>query len=596
MPGREQRKLAAILAADVVGYSRLMEADERDTFERVKSMLENVIAPSVDQHGGRIVKMTGDGLLADFASAVEAVECAVDVQRSLANSEKAETPEHRMQLRIGINIGDIILTDDDIFGDGVNIAARLEGIAPPGGICVSDQVASHIAGKLDIEVVDGGECQLKNIRRPVRVWHWAPDDVADAPVVDSKNGRWRPTVAVLPFDNMSGDLDQEYFADGLTEDLITSLTYWRRFPVVARNSTFTYKGKAVSITQAARELGANYIVEGSVRKAGNRVRVTAQLIDGATNHHVWAERYDRHLDDMFDLQDELVHCIGAVIAPEISRAELRRSSTKRPNNLSAWDHYLRGEALLAKFALEDSLEAREHFEKAIALDPEYGEAYAGLTDSYTRQSMQQPDGDHVALLQKAVEFGQQATKLDPNLARSHFALSTAYILCNDHDLALAEAHLAVRLNPNDPVGLHALGNKSDLAGDAEGITRMELAQQLNPRDPGLYRHQTFLARAYVNAQDYEAAIAKSHDAVNAHPEFADAYCILAVALAHAGRFDEAAAALERCEQLSPGLVERRRKWRPYTDEPRNMHLKDGLEKAIAAMEAGLEHGRLDEGS
>jgi adenylate cyclase len=580
MAARDRRRLAAILAADVVGYSRLMQADETGTLSRLKDMREKVLDPAIAEYGGRIVKTTGDGLLAEFPSAVDAVQCAADLQTTMQALSAADALDRRLQLRIGINLGDIIIDDQDIYGDGVNIAARLEGLAAPGGICVSGTVRDHTGGKVEIELVDGGECELKNIGKPVHVWHWSPSH-GDAPVPDRRLVRSRPTIAVLPFDNISGDPQQDYFADGLTEDLITALTHWRSFPVVARNSTFTYKGKATDVPQAARELGANYVVEGSVRKAGQRVRVTAQLIDGATGHHVWAERYDRDLEDIFLLQDELTHRIAAVLAPEVSRAELKRSAAKRPNDLDAWDHCLRGEALLARYSIEGAHEARAHFDNAIALDPAYSDAFTGLAHSYTQQVRLAATGDRAVLLQHAIDAAKRAIELDPESSRAHFALSTAYLLHDEQDLALAEAHLAVDLNPNDPEILHALGNKSDLAGDPAGIGRMELAQKLNLRDPSAHVHLAFLARAYVNARNPEAAIAKARAAIHRSPEYPPAHYILAIALAHAGRADDAAAALQRCEDLSPGFVASRADWRPYTDQESNKHLDAGLKKAMA---------------
>jgi adenylate cyclase len=584
MPERDQRKLAAILAADVVGYSRLMEADEAGTLVRLRATHKEVFAPIITEFGGRIVKTTGDGFLVEFASAVDAVQCAVDLQRVMMSFFADDPDDRRLRFRIGLNVGDLIVEDGDIYGDGVNIAVRLEGLAEPGGICVSDAVRNYVSGKLPLKLLDGGEQKLKNIRRLVRVWHWSPGEPDVDSVDDDCFGRRQPSIAVFAFENISGDPEQDYFADGLAEDLITALTHWRSFPVVGRNSTFTYKGKAISVTQAARELGATYVLEGSVRKAGCRVRVTAQLIDGVTGHHVWTECYDRDLEDIFALQDELTHRIAAVLAPEMSRAELKRSASKRPSDLNAWDHCLRGEAALAKFTIEGIREARAHFDRATALDPEYSDAFAGLAQTYNREVLLQAAADRQSTLGRAIEAAKRAIELDPESSRAHFALSTAYLWRNEHGPALTEAYLAAELNPNDPVILHALGNKSDLTGDAEGIARMERAQQLNPRDPEMHVHQTFLARAYINARDYEAAITKARAAVNRRPDYPHARFVLAIALAHAGRTGQAGVELERCEGLSPGFVASRADWRPYTDEASNRHLHDGLSEAKAAAE------------
>ncbi len=335
---RVERRLAAILVADMVGYSRLMEADEAGTINRQKTLRAALIDPKLDEHGGRIVKTTGDGLLVEFASAVDAVTCAVELQRALAEAQAEVADAQRMDYRIGVNLGDIVIEDGDILGDGVNIAARLEALAEPGGICVSDVVRQSVAGKVDVTFDPLGARKLKNIVKPVQVHAVRVGDRASAArAASTAITAGKPCIAVMPFDNMSGDADQAYFADGVTEDLITALSKNRWLLVVARNSTFVYKGKSADVRRVAADLGAGFVVEGSVRKAGNRVRISAQLIDAASGNHIWAERYDRDLEDIFAVQDEISATIAARIEPELGAAERQRVRHKPPRSLTAWD-------------------------------------------------------------------------------------------------------------------------------------------------------------------------------------------------------------------------------------------------------------------
>ena len=334
-----QRRLAAILAADVVGYSRLMGVDEAGTRARFNSLLDAVVRPVIDEHRGRLANTMGDGFLVEFGSVVDAVQCATDIQNGVTAREASEPDDKKLLFRIGIHLGDVIVEGEDIHGDGVNIASRIEGLAETGGVCVSAMVYEGVRGKLEVAFSDLGDHSLKNIAVPIYVYQLeqaGTDGTDDAAVSPDALFR-RPAVAVLPFENMSGDPDQEFFADGLTEDLITALSQWRSFPVIARNSTFAYKGQSPDIRKVGEELGARYVIEGSVRKSGNRLRVTAQLINTDTGHHVWAERYDRDVEDFFDLQDEITRQISAVIAPELDRAEHLRSVKKRAEKLDAWD-------------------------------------------------------------------------------------------------------------------------------------------------------------------------------------------------------------------------------------------------------------------
>jgi adenylate cyclase len=408
-----------------------------------------------------------------------------------------------------------------------------------------------------------------------------PDSRGSGQVPPAAATDLRPALAVLPLQDLGGG--EEYFSDGLTEDLITALASWRSFPVIARNSTFTYKGRTVDIKQVARELGARYVVEGSVRKDGGRVRVAVQLIDGATGHHLWANKYDRDLRDVFALQDELTHQLAAMIAPELERAEIKRASIKRPSDLDAWDCYLRGMALLAQFTPQGNADARALFERAAALDPGYADAFTGLAVSHNRDLLLQCATDRASCIESAMAAARRAVALDPSSAAAHSALATVHIWREEHDLSLAEARLAVELNPHDALTLHALGNKSDLAGDGEGIDRMVRAQALNPLDPERHSHLCFLARAYVNARRYDDAVACARAAIQRRPDYPPAHFILAVALGHLGRGAEARAALARCDELRPGFVAGRAGWRPYVSAASNDHLHEGLRKAGAGL-------------
>ena len=575
-----ERRLVAILAADVVGYSRLVRADEERTLERLKVLHDEIINPKVAEHNGRIVKLMGDGMLAEFSSVVDAVRAAIEAQRSFTERNAGLPEEQRIEFRVGINLGDVVVDGDDIQGDGVNLAARLEGLADPGGICISGGVYDQVRDRVDAPFEDMGEQKVKNIDRPVRMWRWAPFGGPTRAAAPGETAQLalpdKPSIAVLPFTNMSGDPEQEYFSDGLTEDIITALTHWRSFPVIARNSSFAYKNRPVEIKQAGRELGARYLLEGSVRKGGGRVRVSAQLIDGVSGHHIWAERYDRELADVFEVQDEIVQRITATVAPELAKAEVKRSTAKRPEDLDAWDYCLRGMALFHERTPEANAKARELFKRAIAIQHDYSDAYAGLARSLSSDILLKNVEDRMETATQMMEAARMAVKYDGASSLARHQLSTAYQWLNRHDDALAEVKIAVELNPNDAVGLHALGNKSDLAGEPGGISFMEKAQKLNPEDAQFHTHLTFLARAYLNAGAYDDAVGRARQAIRRRPEYAPSYYILAIALGQLGRTDEARRALSKCDELQPGFVQSRKNWRPYVDPANNERLREGL--------------------
>ncbi|HIF10003.1 MAG TPA: adenylate/guanylate cyclase domain-containing protein, partial [Sneathiellales bacterium] len=432
MTERTQRRLAAIVSADVVGYSRLMGADEAGTLAAMRAHRTELWNPLIEQYGGRVVGTAGDSLLIEYASAVAAVESSVAVQRGMIE-RNADVPENRhMLLRIGVNIGEVVIDGDDIFGDGINVAARLQAIADSGGIAISGNIHEQVSGKLNVAFSDDGEHEVKNIDRPVRVWRWSPKaqitagDTAGAdqllPLPD------KPSIAVLPFDNMSGDPEQEYFSDGMTEDIITELSRFRNFHVIARNSTFTYKGQAVDIKKVGQELGVRYVLEGSVRKAGSRVRITAQLIEAATSKHVWAERYDRELIDIFDLQDEITGTIASAVLPAFETAELRRIDHVRPENLDAWELTLQASYQNNKGTRKGFAAARELVERAITIDPHNVQALALLSYCITWQVVMSYSTSPEEDMEKGIAGARRALELDPSNAVALRSLSGHLLL------------------------------------------------------------------------------------------------------------------------------------------------------------------------
>ena len=462
--GPVQRKLAAILAADVAGYSRLMGADEEGTLARLQALRAELIDPSITGHNGRIVKTTGDGLLAEFASVVDAMRCATQWQAAMA--ERTQPAGTRIEFRIGVNLGDVIIDGDDIFGDGVNIAARLEAMAEPGGICISRTVLSHTRGKLDFPVEDLGEQALKNIAQPVHVFRVLaepkPMPEPSLPLPD------KPSIAVLPFQNMSGDPEQEYFADGMVEEIITALSRIHWLFVIARNSTFTYKGQTVDVKQVGRELGVRYVLEGSVRKSGNRVRITGQLIDALTGTHLWADRFDGSLEDVFDLQDKVSVSVAGVIEPALQAAEMRRSAARPTTDLTAYDLYLRAFAAFYPITQEGLVEALRLLERAIAIDPRYGPALSWAAMCHRRLAI---DGWARGNRCKAIDFARQALRVaqnDPGIL-----VNAAFVLAYFGEDIGAMIGLVDRALALNPVSAITCGSERDvrvLAGNfAVGI-------------------------------------------------------------------------------------------------------------------------------
>ena len=578
---RVERKLAAILAADVAGYSRLMGENETGTRARFNAHLRELIEPAIASHRGRIVKTTGDALLVEFASVVDAVQCAVDIQKGMAERNADEPDDRRIVFRIGVNLGDVIIEGDDIHGDGVNVAARLEALADPGGVCVSGKVFEEVSAKLDIGFDDLGPQDVKNIAQPVRAYMVAPDAASDGQAATQAESILRmPSIAVLPFENMSGDPEQEYFADGLTEDIITALSLWRSFPVIARNSTFTYKGKAVRVQQVADELGARYVLEGGVRKAGGKVRITAQLIDAKSGHHVWAQKIDRDLEDIFAVQDEITERIAATVVPELEKIETKRSAAKQPRNLDAWDCYLRGLSFLYGSTKDGNVRAREMFERALELDPAYSPAFTGMAYILNRDLLLDNAKSFDDTAARCLDAAERAVALDETSSIARTALVRALNWFDQYDTAIEEAKRAVDLNPYDVQAHFWVGVSLVFGGrQEEGISQLETALKFAPPDPRIYFFNTILALAYLTTGQLDRALEWARVATHPQSDFIEAPLALASILAHLGEEKEAWAALDRIAVADLGSVARRPFWRRYRSPETKELVLDGLRKA-----------------
>jgi len=529
-----------------------MGADEDGTLARMKAHRGALIDPAIRERRGRIVKTTGDGLLVEFPSVVDAVQCAVDIQRGMAARNADEPADRRIDFRIGVNLGDIIADEGDIYGDGVNVAARLEALAEPGGLCLSGTVREHVGDKLPFAFADLGEQTVKNIARPVRVFGMSAAGAAALPAAPKPAPAAslalpdRPSIAILPFVNLSGDPEQSYFADGITEDIITELSRFRSLFVIARNSSFAYRGASVDIRKVGAELGVRFVVEGSVRKLGSRLRLTAQLIEAGSGSHLWAERYDSDIAELFDVQDELTRTIVATVAGRLQDADVRDVSRKPTDSLPAYDCLLRGIGYLRGYAADDNRLAREMFERAIALDPQFGLAHAYLAMALLVEHDYDDAPD--AIKDRAVAAGLAAIRLDPDDSRCHDALALAYLLRGDFDEALAHYERSVALNPNDANGLASMGHALAVCGRAEeGIRMVRRAMRLNPHHPEWY--WSMLAIGLYAARRYEEALdAYRRIAVWKKPWH---LARLAACYAQLGRLDEARAQAAEVLRLDP---------------------------------------------
>jgi adenylate cyclase len=581
----QTRRLAAILAADVAGYSRLIGADEDGTLGRLREIRTELIDPIIAAHHGRLVKTTGDGLLVEFGSVVDALRCATEVQREMLARNATVPSESRIDYRIGVHQGDVAVEDGDIFGDGVNVAARLEGLAEPGGICVSARVQEDAAGKLDLAFEDMGEQRLKNISRPVCVYRVRGSQTAGAPigvVQPSLALPDKPSVAVLPFTNLSTDPEQEFFGDGIAEDVITALSRYPSLFVIARNSSFTYKGRAVDVKQIGRELGVRYVLEGSLRKSGNRIRVTAQLVEAETGKHVWAERYDRNLADIFAVQDEITEAVTIAVAPAIADAEQQRAMRRPPGSLDAWAAYQRGLWHLEKATVSDDAVAERFFLQAVDLDPSFADAYCGLAETQHRAALVF-NTRALADAQNSVERSARlAVALDDNNAAAHACLSVALFLRGDHHGALVEAERALASSPNLASGYWRKGQALIFSGQRqEGLGDLQTSIALEPRGVTLAHRLTQVAAGYYFSRAYEDAVGAAKNAIRSFPNFPPPYRWLAAALGQLGRSGEANAALEQGIRVSPALLDLlSRGGRPPWIRPQDQaHLLEGLRKA-----------------
>jgi TolB-like protein/class 3 adenylate cyclase len=557
---RVERRLAAILAADVVGYSRLVGIDEEGTLERLKVLRRELADPVIKEHRGRIVRITGDGLLVEFASVVDAVRCAVDVQREMA-VRNAEVPQNqRIEFRIGINLGDIIKDGQDIYGDGVNVAARLEALASPGGICVSRVVRDQVRDKLGFGFDDRGEQQVKNIARPVRIFDvkiagdsmaLTSDFAARAPLPLPD----KPSIAVLPFQNMSRDPEQEYFADGMVEEIITALSRIRWLFVIARNSSFAYKGQSVGVRQVGRELGVRYVLEGSVRKGGNRVRITAQLIEAETSAHLWADRFDGPLEDVFDLQDKVAVNVAGVIEPALQAAEARRSAARPKTDLTAYDLYLRALATYYPITKERLFQALELLEQAIAIDGGCGPALSlaamcqmRLVRESWAEASKNAGREAVALARRALEVAED----DPGvLANASFVLAN---FGEDIGAMMGLLDRAVTITPSFSRGWFLSGVLRLWAGHHDlAIGHAETALRLSPRDR-TGTPLSLIGEAHFFKREFDEAVAKLLLCIQDQPGYPHPYRILAACYAHMGRLDDARAVIARLRAITAGLV------------------------------------------
>jgi len=546
------RKLAAILAADVVNYTSLMGEDETRTLAALNTLREKLFQPKVVERNGEIIKRMGDGWLVEFANVSEAVTCAIEIQEGLSS-------HNFIRLRMGVHIGDVTFQEDDIYGDGINIAARLETMAEPGQVLISDTVHHSLDNKSAGQFDGGAAQQLKNVSRAVGVWYWPATSELDA-TASNGNGETtlalpdKPSIAVLPFDNMSGDPEQEYFSDGITEDIITALSKFRWFFVTARNSTFKYKGAAIDIKQVGRELGVRYVLEGSVRKGGDRIRITAQLIEAETGNHIWAERYDRDLDDVFELQDEITLTIAAAVEPELASSERQRSIRKPTSDLRAWDLFQRGSGKIITHDRDGVMEGADLMKQAISKDPNFGLAYGYLALSIVVQSSLGRVSDSQSILKQGVENAKRAISIDQQDFIARYALGRLLLLQGDREGAIQEFEFSLGINPNSTWSYFGLADAMNIGEEfVKALEYIECAIRLSPNDALLWLFYTTKSIALKGLGEFEKAIEIQEHVCRSANAFYMQYLSLTTAYALAGRHDEATKTLARAREIEPNL-------------------------------------------
>jgi adenylate cyclase len=584
---RAERRFAAILVA---GYTRLFPGDEKENFAELRRFLTGVVEPQILEFGGNIFKETAELVLVDFDNVVKAARCAAGLRDAVTQMNQTLPDEQRIAMRIGINLGDVIIEGGDVFGDGVNIAARVGALAKPGSVYVSETVHNRIAREVDFVFEDLGPQDLKNISRPIRVYRMAGEmaELSEDLLAAGARLATRPpafddrrAIAVLPFANFSGDPEQEFFADGITEDIISMLAGWRAFPVIARNSTFTYKGQSVDIKKVGEELGVRYVLEGSVRKSGRRVRVTMQLIQADTGHHIIAERYDRDLTDLFELQDEITHAIAGAIEPEILKFERERIAERPPRSEDAYELYQHGMSYHYRNTKADKAEAQAYFRRALAIDPQYPQAIAALSIVMCQLAFLGWADDAEANFTEAYRLGQSAIRLDPRYPNAHYALGLVCMWTQRVDRGIAGFEEAIRLNPSFAAAHVLLGQMYLYAGRREeAIELAETGIRLSPSDPRLYIWLVALAGAHYQMRHYAKAVEAGRRSWSLNRNWPHGLRYVVAGLAQLGRIEEAQAALVDLKLMDANLEYSASVFRRNWPDPADVdHLLDGLRKA-----------------
>jgi TolB-like protein/Flp pilus assembly protein TadD len=576
---RVERKLTAILAADVAGYSRLMGEDEEGTLAALTAHRRESVEPAIAEHHGRVFKTMGDGFLVEFASVVDAVRCALAIQEAMRARNEAVPAGRRIEFRIGVNLGDVMMQGDDLYGDGVNIAARLEALAEPGGICVSEAVHQQARNRLKLAFEDLGPTTLKNIAEPVRPYRIRRAGAAPGAEPAPLRLPDKPSIAVLPVANLSADPEQEYFSDGITEDVITDLSKISGFFVIARNSTFVYKGKSVNVTAVGRELGVRYVLEGSVRKAGGRLRITAQLIEAATGGHVWAERYDRDIGDIFAVQDDVTRQIVTALALHLKPAERERIFERGTGSFEAYDLFLRGRELIVLHTKAEGRAGQELMRRAIAVDPRFGKAHALLAFARVHEFINRWVDDPAAALDEARALAEKAVALAPRDSECHWSLGVALMWGREHDRALAEARTCIALEPSSVLGHSLLGSALVYAGAPAGaLEALAAAMRLDPHYPDVVLY--FVAQAHFNLAQFAEAEAALRKRIVRNPNSETTHVLLASLYGHQGRPAEARAAWDEALRINPDYTfAHRRAVLPFRNPADLERMAEGLRKA-----------------